>query len=146
MTVRAVIDTNIWVSAIINPFGFPAQLRKAFESGAFLAIVSEPLLEELAEVLNRPRIKAKYGLTEDTIAALLVLIDERSEHVMLEDDIHICRDKDDDHVIETAVKGNASYMVSRDDDIKFDSAVSSFLDDYGIGVKTVAQFLEIITS
>jgi len=145
VTVRAVIDTNIWVSAIINPFGFPAQLRKAFESGAFLAVVSEPLLEELAEVLSRPRIKAKYDLTDNIIAELLVLIDERSEHVMLKGDIHICRDKDDDLVIETAVKGNASYIVSRDDDIKFDSAVSSFLDDYGIAVKSIAQFLEILT-
>ena len=145
MTVRAVIDTNIWVSAIINPFGFPAQLRKAFESGAFLAVVSEPLLEELAEVLSRPRIKAKYGLTDDTIADLLVLIDERSEHVMLEGDIQICRDKDDDLVIETAVKGNALYMVSRDDDIKFDSAVSLFLTQFGVSVKSVAQFLEIIS-
>jgi len=145
VTVRAVIDTNIWVSAIINPFGFPARLRKAFESGAFLSIVSEPLLEELAEVLSRPRIKTKYGLTDDTIADLLVLIDERSEHVMLKGDILICRDKDDNLVIETAVKGNAAYMVSRDDDIKFDSAVSSFLAQFGVSVKSVAQFLEIIT-
>jgi len=133
------------VSALINPFGFPARLRKAFENGAFLAVVSEPLLEELAEVLNRPRIKTKYGLTDKHIAELLVLIDERADHIVLTGDILICRDKDDNFVIEAAVKGNASFVVSRDDDIKFDPAVSSFLAQSGISVKSVAQFLEIIT-
>jgi len=61
MAIRAVINTNIWVSALINPFGFPAQLRKAFEDGVFNIIISHPLIEELADVLNRPRIKNKYG-------------------------------------------------------------------------------------
>jgi predicted nucleic acid-binding protein len=31
MAVKAVIDTNIWVSALLNPFGFPAKVREAFE-------------------------------------------------------------------------------------------------------------------
>ena len=35
MAVKAVIDTNIWVSALLNPFGFPARLRKSFEEGIF---------------------------------------------------------------------------------------------------------------
>ena len=38
MAIKAVIDTNIWVSALLNPCGYPAQLRKAFEIGSFLPI------------------------------------------------------------------------------------------------------------
>jgi hypothetical protein len=30
MAVKVVIDTNIWVSAILNPHGFPAKLRESF--------------------------------------------------------------------------------------------------------------------
>lgn len=62
MTVRAVIDTNVWISAVLNPFGLPARIRQAFTAGDFHAVVSEPLLTELVEVLARPRIKDKYGL------------------------------------------------------------------------------------
>lgn len=144
MAVRAVIDTNIWVSALLNPFGFPARLRKSFEEGAFQLIISEPIIEELAGVLSRPRIKDKYGITEGNIQELLVLIEERAEHVLLSGDVNICRDKNDDLVIETAIKGEAKYLVTRDDDIKFDKRVISFLSKYGISVVSTAKFLSLI--
>ena len=127
-----------------NPFGFPARLRKSFEAGAFHAVISEPILEELAEVLNRPRIKHKYGISDNDIKELLVLIEERSEPVLLSGGITICRDSDDNFVIETAIKGKVSFLVTRDDDIKFDKAVSSFLLHNGISVISIAKFLALI--
>lgn len=54
MVIRAVIDTNIWVSALLNPSGYPAKLRKAFEEGRFEVVISEPILKEIADVLSRP--------------------------------------------------------------------------------------------
>jgi len=127
VTIKAVIDTNIWVSAILCPSGFPAKLRESFADGIFHSVISEPMLLELAEVLSRPRIKEKYGISEYDIQELLILIEERSEHVMLSGDVAICRDKDDNLIIETAIKGQANYIVTRDDDIKSDKKVSSFL-------------------
>ena len=59
MAIKAVIDTNIWISALLNPFGYPARIRKSFEKGVFQVVVSEPILEELADVLNRPRIRER---------------------------------------------------------------------------------------
>ena len=53
---RVVIDTNVWVSAFINPHGAPAQLRFAWYSNQFSVITSLPMVEELAEVLSRPRL------------------------------------------------------------------------------------------
>jgi conserved hypothetical protein TIGR00305 len=144
VAVKAVIDTNIWVSSVLNPFGFPARLRKSFEEGAFLAVISEPILEELADVLNRPRIKDKYGITENDIKELLILVEERAESVLLSGDIAICRDKDDNLIIETAIKGQTAFLVTRDDDIKFDKSVSSFLIQYGISVISVTRFLALI--
>jgi putative PIN family toxin of toxin-antitoxin system len=80
---RTVIDTNIWVSAILNPIEYPARLRKSFEEGDFLVIISEPMIDELVDVLYRPRIKNKYGITEADIRELIVLIEERTEYVLL---------------------------------------------------------------
>jgi len=144
VSVRAVIDTNIWVSSLLNPFGFPAKLRKSFEDGVFLAVISEPMLAELADVLSRPRIKGKYGITDADIEELLILIEERSEHVMLSDGVNICRDKDDNLVIETAIKGKAEHLVTRDDDIKFDREVASFLLQHHVSVVSIAKFLSLI--
>ncbi|MEW6214534.1 MAG: putative toxin-antitoxin system toxin component, PIN family [Nitrospirota bacterium] len=144
MAIRAVIDTNIWVSSILNPFGFPARLRKLFEEGAFNVLMSSPMIEELADVLNRPRIKDKFEITEEDITGLLILLEERAEDVSLSGDVTICRDRDDDLVIETAIKGQAEYLVTRDDDIKFDKKVSSFLLQYGVTVISITKFLNLI--
>jgi uncharacterized protein len=141
MAIRAVLDTNIWVSAILNPFGFPATLRRAFENGSFQCIVSEPILLELAEVLNRPRIRKKYAISEDDIRELLVLIEERAEHVLLAGTVSVCRDTDDNLVIETAIRGQAQYLVTRDDDIKLDKTVASYLQQFNIAINSTAQFL-----
>ena len=144
MAVRAVIDTNIWVSALLNPHGYPAKLRKAFEEGLIEVIISEPILEEIADVLSRPRIRDKYGVTEADIRELLILIEERSEHVLVSGDINICRDMDDNLIIETALKGKAKYLVSRDDDVKMDTKITEFLSGSGISVLSVAKFLKLI--
>lgn len=144
MAIKVVIDTNIWVSALLNPFGYPARIRKSFEKGVFKVVVSEPILQELADVLDRPRIKEKYGVTPEDTEEILTLIEERSEHVLLSGNIEICRDKDDDLIIETAIKGKAEYLVTRDDDVKFDKEVSGFLLKYGISVTSVAKFLKLI--
>ena len=145
MAVRAVIDTNIWVSSLLNPFGFPAKLRKSFEDGTFKVIISAPILEELAEVLARPRIQGKYGITLDDIKGLLELLEQRAEDVLVSGDLEICRDKDDNLVIETAIKGQAEYLVTRDDDLKFDNEVVSFLSQRGVTVISISKFLETIS-
>ena len=144
MAIRAVIDTNIWVSAILNPFGFPSRLRQSFSQGLFLPIISEPMFLELAEVLNRPRIKDKYGLADADIEELLILIEERSDPVLLSADVTICRDIAENMVIETAVKGHANYLVTRDDDIKHDIEVSIFLKQYNVSILSVANLLSLL--
>jgi putative PIN family toxin of toxin-antitoxin system len=103
VAVRAVLDTNIWVSAVLNSNGPPAQILTGFVHGAFRVIVSTPLLEEIANVLSRPRLRDKYSITSNDLVELLTLIEDRAEHVILRGDVRICRDPDDDMVIETAV-------------------------------------------
>ena len=120
------------------------KLRKDFGEGVIEVIISEPILEEIADVLNRPRIKDKYGITEADIRELLILVEERSEHVLISGDVNICRDRDDNLIIETAIKGNAKYLVSRDDDVEMDTKITEFLSGSGISVLSVAKFLKLI--
>ena len=56
MAVVAVVDTNIWVSAFLNPGGFPARLVEAGKMGRLNVVLSPPMLDELMDVLCRPRI------------------------------------------------------------------------------------------
>ena len=144
MAVKAVIDTNIWVSALLNPHGFPAKILKGFKRNLFQSVVSEPMLEELVEVFNRPRIKDKYEITENEIKELIILIEEKSEHIFPSGTLELCRDKDDNVILETAISGRVEYLVTRDDDLKFDLNVSDFLERNSITVISVSKFLSIL--
>jgi putative PIN family toxin of toxin-antitoxin system len=70
VAIKVVIDTNIWVSALINPFGYPARIRKSFEKGVFQVVVSEPILEEVSDFL------LKYGISVTSVAKFLKLIEK----------------------------------------------------------------------
>lgn len=69
---------------------------------------------------------------------------QRADHVSVSGEISVCRDKDDNLIIETAIKGEAAYLVTRDDDVKTDERVVSFLKGYRIAVLSVAKFLKVI--
>ena len=64
---RAVIDTNVLVSALLTPGGVPAQLIAAIRNHTLPPVVSESILAEYAEVLHRP----KLGFENNRVASLL---------------------------------------------------------------------------
>jgi uncharacterized protein len=138
---RAVIDTSVWVSALINPAGFPARVLAAFLDGRFTLLVSDPLLHEVAASLSKPRIARKYEIKMDAINRLLNAFRERAENVPVFGSIQVCRDPNDDFIIETAIRGRAGMVVSRDDDIKGDVQLVRFLAMYGIEALSVQHFL-----
>ena len=67
MNIVAVIDTNVWVSAFLNPGGYPARLIEAGKEGAFHIVSALPLLDELQDVLHRPRIRKIRHITDEDI-------------------------------------------------------------------------------
>lgn len=138
---RAVVDTNVWISAVLNPTGAPAAVRLALQRQQFTLVTSEPLLTEVALVLARPRFAQRYGVTPADIADLVALLRERAEVVPVTGAVHLCRDPDDDVVIETALNGRADAVVSRDDDLKAAADVAAILSERGIAVLTVRRFL-----
>lgn len=57
MRYYAVIDTNVLVSALLKAESNPAQVIHAVFSGLVTPVVSEEILQEYAEVLNRKKFK-----------------------------------------------------------------------------------------
>jgi putative PIN family toxin of toxin-antitoxin system len=78
---RAVLDTNVLVSALIGPGGGSARLLLALRSGAFELIVSPLLLAELREVLRRDKFR-RYVLESEADAYVELI---RSEAVVRAD-------------------------------------------------------------
>jgi putative PIN family toxin of toxin-antitoxin system len=114
---RAVIDTNILVRAVIKPTGTVGPVLLRLRQGDYTLLYAQPLLEELIDVLNRPRIREKYQLTNQDIQTIVSLILLRGEAVVPQERIIACRDPKDDKFLEVAVTGKADVIVSGDQDL-----------------------------
>lgn len=139
------IDTNVWVSAFINRKGYPAKIMEKFLCREFDIVISTPLLKELQDVLRRPRIKNLFKITDDEIDMFVEILAGTGHKVYLTDDTNLCRDKKDNMVLETAIKGRIDYLVTRDDDIKIDLDLIDEMKKHGITILTVSKFLKIIS-
>ena len=107
--------------------------------------MSQPLLDEIANVLSRSRIKKKYGLNDFDIQRFVDTIKANAQVVTPTGKIHICRDPNDDLILETAILGGANYVVSRDEDITRDSDLRTRLAEHDITPITVQQFIDLLT-
>jgi putative PIN family toxin of toxin-antitoxin system len=114
---RAVVDTNVLVRAVIRPQGTVGPVLLRLRQGEYTLLYAWPLLEELIDVLDRPRIRAKYRLTDQDIQTVVGLILLRGEGVTPAKRITACRDPKDDKFLEVAVAGKADIIVSGDEDL-----------------------------
>jgi putative PIN family toxin of toxin-antitoxin system len=121
-------------------------MRAALQRQQFVLVTSEQLLAELAAVLARPRFTSRYGVTRRDAHELVALIREQAEIVPVLGTVDLCRDPDDDVVIETAQNGHADVLVTRDDDLKADVELVAALTTRGVSVLTVRRFLAILAT
>lgn len=144
MPVKAVVDTNIWVSGLIATSETAAKLIDEWKTDKFEVVISEQQIVEIYEVLTRPKFLVKYSITEKEVRVLVTSIKDKAERVTLKGSIELCRDPDDNIIIETAICGKAKYLITGDRDITDDKRILSFLSQHGISVLTVAKFLNLI--
>lgn len=114
---RAVLDTNVLIRALLKPSGTVAPVLGNLRQGTFVALYSSDLLQEIIEVLGRPRFRTKYGIQSQDVEALVVLLILRGEEVIPRRKIEVCRDPKDNKVLEAAVEGRADAIVSGDEDL-----------------------------
>ena len=117
MKLHAVVDTNVIVSALIRPAGAAGILMRRLREGAFTAVFSPELIDEIAAVLCHPKIRTKYRTNPKDFEDIAALFALRGDLVTCEERIRLCRDPDDDFLLETAVSGNADYLVTGDEDL-----------------------------
>ncbi len=141
MPVVAVVDTNVWVSAFLKPEGYPAKIYQALRSDKFVSITSPLLLAELTDVLSRPRLMKSRGFTAEDSRAFVADLTEASTVIQITGKLAICRDPDDDILLETALSGNSGMIVSRDEDLTRDLELKQQLQLHHIQILTVNRFL-----
>lgn len=107
---KLVLDTNVIISAILFG-GKPRIIFEAILEGKFKNGISEPILEEIKNVLESNKFQFSSEITREIVHALIAI----SEFV--NPSISVCvieKDPDDNKVLECALEHSADYIITGD--------------------------------
>jgi len=116
---RVVFDCMIYLQAAANESSPAAALLRMMDDSIISLFVSNDILDEVRDVLSRPKIRQKNPrITDERVDALLTRLAEQGtllesvpKHFSYE------RDPKDEKYINLAVAADAAYLVSRDNDL-----------------------------
>jgi uncharacterized protein len=106
--IRAVLDTNIIVSAFLQRLGQPARVLLLALAGAFQLCVSGEIYAEYEDVIRRPRFNRSQGEIETMLRA----IREQAFWTRPATRVRACSDPDDNIFLECAESARAHYVVT----------------------------------
>jgi putative PIN family toxin of toxin-antitoxin system len=106
--IRVVIDTNVLVSALLQPEGLPAAILILALSGRVQPCVSDAILAEYDDVIRRPHFKRDPEVIDGTLQALR----KAAHRVKPTTKAYACSDPDDNMFLECAEAAHADYLVT----------------------------------
>lgn len=133
---RVVLDTNLLVSYFLTQGTTLSGLIDGWEQGLFVYLVSPAILDELQEVVKRPRLRRLMRQNPQPLLDVIYQDSEMTAGALVL--TGVCRDPKDDKFLACAIEGEADYLVSGDQDLL---AIGSY---QGIQIVKPAQFLNIL--
>ena len=115
---RVVLDTNVVVSALLTRDGVPARILKAVYDGTLTLVMSEPMLQELHEVLQYPKIRKRLDVRAIDVTRFIDLLRFFATvvHTSVKDAPAV-RDPDDRESLAALIDGPADWLVAGDQDL-----------------------------
>ena len=115
---RAVVDTNVFISGLMLPQSTPGRVIAAWRTGHFHLVLSEPIMDEIGAVLSYPKIRNRLGWNDDTISRYLTLLRFEAEIADIQGaQAHVPRDTKDNMVLATLLASKAECLVTGDLDL-----------------------------
>ena len=113
---RAVVDPNVLISAVITPSGVTGQVARAALSRRFELVTCPRLIEELETVLRRPRFRQYLSIDEadDYVTSIEGVAHDADDPA---DPEALSRDPDDDYLIALTREAPADRLVTGDQDL-----------------------------
>jgi len=137
--IRAVLDVNVLISALISPSGVPAQILDAWRAERSLVLISEPIVAELQQVVAQPQLRNRYGLTSSRVERLVRGLRQFALMTPGELDVRgVARDPDDDKLLACAVEGAADYLVTGD------QALLELREHQGVQIVSPPEFFRVL--
>lgn len=114
-----VFDCMIYLQGLIKEKGPAIDCLEVFERGVVKLLVSDEILGEIADVLTRPKLQARYSLlTKERAGKLIEILKDKAELIEeVPSRFTYPRDPKDEKYINLAIQAKADYIVSRDGDL-----------------------------
>jgi uncharacterized protein len=113
MGIKIVVDTSVFISALIGPTGPSREVVRQCLQGLYSPLMGLNLFCEYESVISRPSVRSQCPLSADEVRQLLQAFMSVCEWVNI---YYLWRpnlkDEADNHVIELAIAGNASVLVT----------------------------------
>jgi hypothetical protein len=113
---RVVLDTNVFVSSLLSTQGLPAQVLNAWREGRYMLVISPPIIAEIVDVLESPRLSKRYFIRPEDIEQLVDLL--KTDTIIVPGRAvvkgTVPQDPRDEVFLACAVDANADCIVSGD--------------------------------
>ncbi|MBU1203706.1 MAG: putative toxin-antitoxin system toxin component, PIN family [Nanoarchaeota archaeon] len=132
---RVVLDTNVFISGIFWEGNYCSQIIDLWKNKEFILLTSFPIIKELINSLGSFKVSISEEMTKEWIEMII------KNAIILEPEMKlnvVKKDSDDNKFIETAVTGNANYIISQDNNLL---NIGKYQD---IRILTPKQFLDKI--
>lgn len=115
---RAVLDTNVYISGTILSRGVPYEILEAWRRNEYILVVSEAIIAEVERVLHYPRIRDRYGITDGDVERLITSLQTDALLVAGNYEVQgVSADPDDDKFLACALEAGADCIVTGDPDL-----------------------------
>jgi putative PIN family toxin of toxin-antitoxin system len=115
--IRAVLDTNVLVSALLFSDGELVWLPGAWQDGAVTPLASPDVIAELTRILlqiGQKKFNLESAAVEAILQRYLSFTENIADETQIEGWVPKCKDRDDQKFLELAYRGRADALVTSD--------------------------------
>lgn len=138
---RAVLDANVYVSAVLSSSGAPGRVIDAFLRGeSFALVMSAAIVDEVIRALSYPKVRKLIHASVDPEAWFedLVVLADMVESRPLPSPV--CTGPDDDKYLAAAIEGRCEFVVSGD------GGLLAVREHVGVRIMTPRAFIDLLQS
>lgn len=132
-----VFDTNILIAAVLSQHGSPSRCLKLAEEGKVQSVTCQEILDEFQE-----KLRFKFGYSRQRIRGEIKKLINYSQVATITNTLTvITADPDDNKIVECAVVGGATHIVTGDK--KHLLPIGNY---QGIAIVNAADFLALVSA
>lgn len=130
---KAVFDSNIFVSAIAIPGGRSDTAIMSVVNGSVGLVISKEIIQEVLAALAR-----KFSKDAEELSRAAIFLSNLGEIVRPKTKLKVLEDDPDNRILECAIAGKADVIVTGD------KAMLALLEYHGVRIISLRQFIEYL--